>query len=713
MLACRVPFPTLPAASFSTGISTGELSHSPRQPRSGQAVLVRARIPAEIRDDPVTLQYQVVEPGRYIRKSDPEFQRGWRDVPMFFAGAGDGPPPEGAGGGRWFRTVVPGHVQSHRRLLRYRVAVGDPERPTWTWPDRTNACPNQAWFVYDGQPPWTGASRPDRSESWTFSSEFLGTLSTYHLIADAEDVAKSQWDGAFNRQPFSGTLVYEGQVYDHIQFHNRGQASTYVAGKNKWGFRFTPGHGFQARDRQGKPFARPWGSFNLNACASPWAPVNRGMAGLDEAISYRAYALAGVPSPEVFWVQLRVIAHAAEVVVDRPYEGDSWGLYLVVEEKNGDWLRRLGLPEGNLFSAEGGPKHLVTHSLAAEREMRRFVDECSTRPSVGWWRSHLDLDAYFSFHALNRLLANIDLRPGGNHYLYQKPEGRWVVLPHDLDMMFIPKTHQPGVTEQSFCLEQPTLHLAYRNRAREILDLLGTDARPNGGQIGQLVEEMTRVLRPPGQVRNWAELDEARWNWHPRSNAKGAYYQNPYRDRRMGGTWTRTLATPDFAGFTRYILEFCTDSRPTKGFRINDGNPKGYGFGYLASEAWEPDIPATPRIRYSGAPGYPVDRLKFVLEPYSPTNSAPYAAWEFRMAEIAAPGLVGFQAGDPWRYELETVWTTGPRKEFVAEVAIPPNVAQPSRHYRFRVRHRDSMGRWSHWSEPVSLDSSAPPGSSP
>ena len=71
----------------------------------------------------------------------------------------------------------------------------------------------------------------------------------YHLIARAGDVERSQWDAASNRKPFFGTLVYDGRVYDHIQFHNRGQASTYLAGKNKWGFKFNPEQKFYARDR--------------------------------------------------------------------------------------------------------------------------------------------------------------------------------------------------------------------------------------------------------------------------------------------------------------------------------------------------------------------------------------------------------------------------------------------------------------------------------
>ena len=42
--------------------------------------------------------------------------------------------------------------------------------------------------------------------------------------------------------------------------------------------------------------------------STPYAPVLRGVTGLDEVLSMRAYRLAGVPSPPATWVQWRVVA---------------------------------------------------------------------------------------------------------------------------------------------------------------------------------------------------------------------------------------------------------------------------------------------------------------------------------------------------------------------------------------------------------------------
>ena len=55
----------------------------------------------------------------------------------------------------------------------------------------------------------------------------------------------------------------------------------------------------------------------------------------------------------------------------------------------------------------------------------------------------------------------------------------------------------------------------------------------------------------------------------------------------------RLSATNDFAVFRKYVVDFCTDSRPVKKYAPNDGDPRGYGWGYLAHEAKDDKIPAT------------------------------------------------------------------------------------------------------------------------
>ena len=663
------------------GAAAVSINHSPALPRAGQPVKVSVSLP-ELEE--AILQVQFVAPGSYIRKSDPEYRTSWRDFPMEKHGAS-------------FIVRVPGELQRHRALVRYRIK-GTSNGRSVTYPSATDAAPNYCWFVYDGFPQWKGSSRPGRPPELIFTPEFLATLPTYHLIARAEDVKDSQWNHQANRKPFSGTLIYDGKVYDHITFHNRGQASTYVSGKNKWGIKFNKGEEFGPRDNYGEPYKYEWSGFNLNPCASAWAQVNRGMAGMDEALSYRVYQLAGVPSPDTFWIHFRVIDEANENSSNQ-FNTDLWGLYLVVQEKNGTWLRENKLPDGNIFSIDSGPKHLGLPEKAAE-QFQQARSGSHRKQSEQWWRANLDLPAYYSFHALNRYVANIDLRPDGNHYLYFRPDGRAVILPHDLDMMLLPKHHQPGFVMQSRCLDVPALKLEYQARAREILDLLASDARANGGQIGQLVAELSSHLKPRGHKENWAQLDEAMWNWHPRSQHKGQFNVTPYDDHRMGGHWERTLATPDFAGFCKYILDFCTDTRPEKNFRPNDGDPSGYGYGYLAYEARDNAIPRTPKIRFAGGEGFDAGKLSFVASVFSSPTGAEAASIQWRVGEISAPGVKGYEPGKPMKYEIETVWAA----EFPATtptVRIPGNVCAAGRTYRVRARFQDETGRWGHWSAPA------------
>src|SRR5205085_1068117 len=81
---------------------------------------------------------------------------------------------------------------------------------------------------------------------------------------------------------------------------------------------------------------------------------------------------------------------------------------------------------------------------------------------------------------------------------------------------------------------------------------------------------------------------------------KGAFYRNPVRGG-PDGNWDRKLATPDFAGFVKFITDFATAARPAdKPWKHDDGDPRGYGYGWLVADAADPDIPERSRITYTG-----------------------------------------------------------------------------------------------------------------
>lgn len=696
-----------------------QVTHQPGQPKLNEAVVVSAEVADADGVDKVALLLQTVEPGKYIRKSDPNYETDWKSFVMH----DDGRDGDAKAGDGIFSFKVPPEFQKHRWLNRYRIVATDKGQRPNRAPFLDDTCPNFAWFCDDGIPAWTGASQPGKTSAVTFPAAFFTSLQSFRLIARQEDVTRSQWDGGAHRQPFSGAFVYDGAVYDHIVFHSRGQGSAHIAGKNKWGLKFNRTHDIPMRDNHGRLYADPWDSLNLNpGIYTPYTPVLRGIAGLDEAVSFKSYQLAGVPSSPTHWVQWHVIDSATETVPGNQYEGDLWGLYLVIADLDGAFLKEQKLDDGVLVSIQSGLKHRPRGIDNPQQLWEKFHGGMHSGPNEKWWRDNLDLPAYFSFHALNRLLANVDVRPDGNHGYYRRPDGHWSPVPWDNDMMFVPRHHQPGYVAAIGCLNHAAIKLEYQGRAREILDLFASDASPTGGQIGQLVTDLAAVLaaraaneRPArealfrtsqGSLVTWAQLDEAMWNFHPRMNQKGEYFRNPASSGHFGGEWKRTLITPDFAGFQDYIIRFCTDSRPTKNYAPNDGNHLGYGWGYLVHEARDDQIPSRPTL--TEVTSTPSGVRVFRSSKYdSNAKHLPKGA-EYRIGRIYTHGLPGWKSGDIEHYEIEDVWRTLPTEQAVAlttgQVSIPTKTISSPGRYRVRVRHQDQTGRWSHWSLPVEFD---------
>ena len=675
--------PLLFACLFATPVVAAEptiadVKHAPATPKPDDVVLVTARVTGATK---VTLKLQAVAPGKYVRKADPEYAKDWADLPMHDDGK-DGDEKAGDG---VFTARVPKTYQQHRWLLRYRV-VADGDKPVVS-PPATDPSPNYAWWCDAGPAAWTGSREPGKAKAAEYSAQFLGTLQPLTLLAKADDVAKSQWDANFHKQRQAGTAVYRGVVYDHIQYSNRGQGSAHIAGKNKWAVKFHDAHRVPFVDHDGVPFPTPVDGLDLNPGGStPYLPVLRGIAGLDEVMSMRAYRLAGVPSPPATWVQWRVITDAAEVSAKDQYAGDLWGLYVAVGNFEPNLLADKKLPDGLTVSIQSGVKHTPKGMTDADKVWEKFIGGVRSNPKEGWWRETLDLQAYFSFHALNRLLGNVDLRPDGNHGYYRNPNGKWAPIPWDNDMMFVPRQHQPGHIEAIACLNHKPIAVEFRNRARDILDLFAADDTARGGQVGQLVADLGAALTPKGYAVDWPRLDEARWNHAPRMNQKGLYFVNPAQGDHFGGRWKRTLATPDFAGFQKYLVEFCTDSRPKKNYQPNDGDQRGYGWGYLAHEAKDDKIPGTPSVTRPKA-----DAFRFEASEFESKAGHKATAIEWRVGRVGKRGW--YELTDHWKAEVADGRTAD----------IPAAVFQEAGEYRVRARWRDATGRCGHWSEPTAV----------
>ena len=738
-----------------------QVDHMPVQPAGATVVTITAKVTDPNGVASVNLEYRIVLPGTYVRKTDAAFSTGWVTLAMH----DDGLNGDITAGDGIFAVQIPASVQVHRRLIRYRITVADTLAASVRVPYADDDQPNFAYFVYDGVPAWNGAVLPGgsgtRATVQSYPQSLLNGMQTWHLVADATDVNNCQYVSGSNGVRFYGTMVYEGKVYDHIQFHNRGIGSTYVSGKNKWAFFFNRARDIRVRDNWGKYYSEAWNSMPMDACASPWAAVIRGMAGVEESFTYRLYELAGMSSLRTHYMHFRVVNAAAEVGATQ-YDGDFWGLYMGLEPTEGNFLDERGLPDGNVYAVEGtngDKKHQGATQPSTTADWTTFRDAAILAgQNEAWYRANIDLSALFTFHATNRFCGNIDVRGGDNFRYYHRPtDNRWVIIPYDLDMMALPAHHWgttvdgltfAGVPDQIRAITRhPAIAIEFRNRARELLDLLGSDNTTSGGQIGQLLDEYAKMVNPAGGGLTWANADEARWCNSPKTAGSGAasgqtshknnFYVGTFSDSRGGlnGTpstaWTRTLPNivngySNFAGSMTYLLNYTTNTWPGGTWLRSNGNPAGYGYKYLEWESLyggfgnvnaqptTPDLafPNTPSVTYAGPVNYPANALDFTSSAFSPATAlnggTTFSAMQWRIGEIYAPGIAGYAPGSERIYEVEQVWTSAEITPFTAMARVPLSSVEPGHTYRARVRHKDANGRWSHWSAPIQFAASAP-----
>jgi len=322
-----------------------QVSHSPQQPTSNDDVTITANVSDADGVASAVLLYQIVAPGAYVAQHDPAYASNWAQMNMTQIES------------EQWQAVLPASLQQHRHLVRYRIYARDSQGQDLVVPYTDDPQPNFAYFVYNGVPQWTASSSGAPNNQLSFDFAQMRPLPIYHFIAKQTDIADAFFmppstltDGyAGNDFLWSGTLVYEGTVYDHVTFRARGGTSRYATGKNMWKINFHAGHRFQAYDDYGHPYDTEWDKLNLSAAIQQTHRNRRGEQGMFESIGFRLFNLADVEAPLTHSAQLRVIDDSAEIGVNQ-YEGDFWGLYLAIEQMDGHFLQEHDLPDGNLYN---------------------------------------------------------------------------------------------------------------------------------------------------------------------------------------------------------------------------------------------------------------------------------------------------------------------------------------------------------------------------
>ncbi|HZR15849.1 MAG TPA: CotH kinase family protein [Verrucomicrobiae bacterium] len=649
-----------------------QLEHIPKQPRSGQTVQIQAEVRVGITN--VELLYQVVEPGAYIELGDSAFRNNWKPIQM--------QPVASAADKSTFRVELPAALQKHRRLVRYRLKVLDSAGKEHFGPDLTDLPPNRAYFVYDGIPSWTGAIDPRGGNEkltapYTFSPEVMQRVQAYQLLGKRRSIENATWrEQSFGKEyKYTGTLVVDGEVFDHVGYRARGGVWRYAMGKNMWKFYLPGDHSLQAKDDFGRPYPAPWNKINLRACIQQGDYGHRGEQGMFESVGFRLFNLAGVPAPNTHWIQLRIIDEATENPPDQ-YRGDFWGFYLAIENEDGRFLKAHHLPSGNLFKMEGGGGLLQHHATGAVTNLSDLFGFMSaySRPNLpdSWWETHFDLTNYYSYRAICECIHHYDVGMGKNYDYYHQPEtGRWQIIPWDIDLTWANNMFGDG--EDPFkrrVLSRPAFRLEYQNRLREIRDLLF-----NPEQTGQMIDEYASVISDKSGAPALAEADRRKWDYHPimgmgMKAGQGLFYQ--------------AADTGDFAGMVRLMKNYVrTRGAWVDSVLLNDSS-----------------IPETPKLSACGPAGFPADQLRFTVSRYKGSN--PFAAVKWRLAEISAASTLPTGSGPVQGLrEIRALWESAELPDATAPVAIPAAIAKSGHRYRVRARMKDATGRWSHWSPPA------------
>ncbi|MCX5643192.1 MAG: lamin tail domain-containing protein [Phycisphaerae bacterium] len=693
-----------------------QVTHTPQQPGSNRPVTVTAKVTDPEGVATVLLLYQVVNPGSYFSKDDPAFAdpKNWVSLDMKDDGQGD----DQAAGDGLYAVEIPAAIQVHRRLVRYMIVALDGAGATVSVPYADDPQPDFAYFVYDGVPAWSGAIQANSSDATkrqivTYDFGTMPSLPVYHLITtrraheDSQHIPNST-TGSYSGSDYlwTGTLVYDGVVYDHIHFRCRGGVWRYSMGKNMWKMAFERGHDFQARDEYGRPLGVLWKKLNLGANIQQGDYGHRGEQGLFEYTGFKLFNLAGAPASLTFPAHFRIIENASETnsTPNNQYDDDFQGLYLAVEQPDGRFLDQHGLPDGNLYKMEGGGQlnNQGPTQPTNGSDLNSFTSGYSSNPTESWWRSNLDVQEYYAFRAITEGIHNGDIGYGKNYFYYHNPQtNQWSIVPWDLDLTWAETMYGNGndplkarllYTDSRYSGMREPFNLEYRNRLREIMDLLY-----NSEQVGQMIDEYAALVNSPNPGASMVDADRAMWDYNPILTSS---YVNS--SKAGWGRFYQAVATRDFPGMAQQMKDYVTFVYTHTRNWMNDPS-NGPSLTTLAADTM---LPTKPTVTYIGPAGYPADRLSFRSSAYS--SYVPFGAMKWRIAEVSNPTAPRYDPNDPKKYEIQAAWESPEITPFAGDVRIPTSVVEAGRSYRVRCRMKDLAGRWSNWSAPIQFKAGAP-----
>lgn len=645
-----------------------QVIHGPTAPVNNEEVIITAKVTDTDGVAQVYLSYQDVNPGDYIEISDPRYATQWTNLVM----VDDGTNGDITSGDDIYTVIMPASLQQHRHLIRYRITSSDSLGATITGPYADDPTPNFAYFVYDGVPDWTSG------QPKTYDGDQLSKSPVYQLITtrsaheDSQFIPNTSLTEGYMGSDYlwQGAFVYDGAVYDHINYRARGGVHRYRWRKNMWKFDFNRGNYFQARDDYGDKYEKKWDKVNFSPMSNGWGQP--GQQGLFEQVGFKLYNLSGNFAPNTNFSHFRIVESADEnsnQVGSGPNNTDFQGLYLVIEQPDGRLLDEHDQPDGNLYKMESGTGELNNQGATQpddKSDLNAFLQYKNGSKTAQWWKDNFALDDYYSYRAIATAIHHYDTGAGKNYFFYNNPEtGLWQIMTWDIDITWQnpTDTSQPGPVS-SHVLEIPEFAQDYRNRMREIRDLLF-----NPEQVGMMLDETANFIDTPG-VNSIAEADGIRW----RGNTTASTFPNKV------------------ASTKQYVIDRCATIDAS----------------ILTDSA---TVPQKPTVSYTGVGTYPINGLTFSTTAFSSPVGSSFAAMQWRIAEITDASAPGFNPDVPRKYEINEDWKSSEITTFASDITIPGDKIDVGDIYRVRVRMKDTAGIWSHWSDAHEFTAGSPTGS--
>ena len=307
--------------------------------------------------------------------------------------SGDGAADDGVYGA----TVPP---QSDGKLVRYRIDItagGDGAFPALD--DSIN------YVGYVVSDPGVSTNLP--VFQWFIEPALYAEMIADHRLDDVE---------------VPGVLAHDGVVYDEVTFRIRGGSRSRGYPKPSYKVEMPSGHDLVAPGF----LSGPVDEFNLQ---SEYKDITKGRA----HTGWVAFDEAGFPP-------------LAQTFIRMEQNRDFYGIYRFQQTYDGTWRDQEGFDTGSFYKADGasweypggGGFDKKEPDDGDKTEIVQFAAVLDDPPSAAktqYLLDNVDVPNMINTMATNSLLRHFD-HHGQNNYVYRTEDGRWGMLPWDLDQVW-------------------------------------------------------------------------------------------------------------------------------------------------------------------------------------------------------------------------------------------------------------------------------------